>query len=157
MYWSRDRLKKHVNELIILYRHCKCFCTTSPAVSKFHNDFKLHLQGLRRCFCKPYKSFYNFSVLKEILEVKLLSGQVREHSVTSTACLLFFFCLVLLLLHIPSQQYILNKLSPELRCRNFVNKHRRSMQIDAKCARTCMQCVHIATELPFCIPPLVVG
>ncbi len=39
----------------------------------------------------------------------------------------------------------------------FVNKHRPSMQIGAKRAKTCMQCVHIPTELPFCMPPLVVG
>ena len=39
----------------------------------------------------------------------------------------------------------------------FVNKHRPSMQIDAKRAKTCVQCVRIPTELPFCIPPLVVG
>ena len=41
--------------------------------------------------------------------------------------------------------------------RNFVNKHRLSMQIGAKRGKKCLQCVHISTELPFCIPPLVVG
>ena len=34
---------------------------------------------------------------------------------------------------------------------------RLSIQIGAKRANTCMQCAHIPTELPFCIPPLVVG
>ncbi len=32
-----------------------------------------------------------------------------------------------------------------------------NMQIGAKRARTCAQRVHVPTELPFCIPPLVVG
>ena len=30
-------------------------------------------------------------------------------------------------------------------------------KFDGKRAKTCMHCVHIPTELPFCIPPLVVG
>ncbi len=55
----------------------------------------------------------------------------------------------------PNQQRTLNKLLPELRRRNFANKHRRS--IGAKRAKTCMRCESIPTELPFCIPPLVVG
>ncbi len=42
-------------------------------------------------------------------------------------------------------------------CRSFVNKHRLSIQVGAKRAKTCMHCVHLPTELPFCIPPLVVG
>ncbi len=42
-------------------------------------------------------------------------------------------------------------------CRNFVDKHRQSMQLCARHARTRMQRVHIPTELPFGIPPLVVG
>ncbi len=41
--------------------------------------------------------------------------------------------------------------------KNFVNKHRLSIQIGARRAKTCVQCVHIPTELPLCIPPLVVG
>ena len=57
----------------------------------------------------------------------------------------------------PNQQRTLNMLPSELRCRNFVNKHRLSIQVGAKRAKTCMQCVHIPTEPPFCIPPLVVG
>ncbi len=57
----------------------------------------------------------------------------------------------------PNQQRALNKLPPELRRRNFVTKHRLSTQIGAKRAKTCKQCVHIPTELPFCKPPLVVG
>ncbi len=57
----------------------------------------------------------------------------------------------------PNQQHILNKLPTDLRCRNFVNNHRLSMQIGAKYAKTCMQRVQIPTELPFCIPSLVVG
>ena len=31
------------------------------------------------------------------------------------------------------------------------------MQIGAKRVRTCMQCVHVPTELSLCMPPLVVG
>ena len=31
------------------------------------------------------------------------------------------------------------------------------MQIGAKRANTCTQCVHVPTEFPFCIPPLLVG
>ena len=29
-----------------------------------------------------------------------------------------------------------------------------AQQIVAKCAKACMQCVHIPTELPFCMPPI---
>ncbi len=39
----------------------------------------------------------------------------------------------------------------------FVNKHRLSMQVGAERARMRMQRVRIPTELPFCIPPLLVG
>ncbi len=53
---------------------------------------------------------------------------------------------------------MLNKLSTELRCRNFVNKHRLSTQSGTECAKTCVQrVVYIPTALPFCIPPLAVG
>ena len=55
----------------------------------------------------------------------------------------------------PNQQCNLNKLPTELRCRNLVNKHRLSIQISPKRAKKCMQ--YMTTELPFCIPPLVVG
>ncbi len=48
---------------------------------------------------------------------------------------------------LPDQQH--NKLPPELRCRNFANKYWLGIQIGARCAKTCMQCVHI--------PPLLVG
>ncbi len=53
----------------------------------------------------------------------------------------------------------LNKLPTELRCGNFVDKHHRlSMQICAQtCKKTCAQRVHVPTELPLCMPPLVVG
>ncbi len=58
----------------------------------------------------------------------------------------------------PNQQRTLNKVPTELRCRNVVIKHRLSMQIGAqRVLKTCMQPVHIPTELPSCIPPLVVG
>ena len=39
----------------------------------------------------------------------------------------------------------------------FVNKCRLSMQVGAKHANACAQCVRVPTELPFCLPPLVVG
>ena len=39
----------------------------------------------------------------------------------------------------------------------FVNNRRLSIQIGAKRAKTCIHCVHIPTELTFCIPQLVVG
>ncbi len=58
---------------------------------------------------------------------------------------------------LPNQQRTLNKLPTELRCRNFVYQHWLSIQISAKHAKTCMQCVCTPTDLPFCIPPLVVG
>ncbi len=47
----------------------------------------------------------------------------------------------------------------KLRRRNFVTKHQLSIQIGAKRAKTCMQCVYtcMPTELSFCISPLVVG
>ncbi len=57
----------------------------------------------------------------------------------------------------PNQQRTLNKLPTELRCRNFANKHRLSVQIGTKRAKTCVQHVYIPTELPFCMPPLLVG
>ena len=51
---------------------------------------------------------------------------------------------------IPNQQRTLNKPPTELQCKNFFeNKYRLSMQIGAKRAKTCMQCVPIPTELPF--------
>ena len=46
----------------------------------------------------------------------------------------------------PNQQRNLNKLPPELRCRNFVTKHRLSVQIGTKSAKMCMKCVHIPTD-----------
>ncbi len=55
--------------------------------------------------------------------------------------------------YLPNQQRTLNK----LRCRNVVNKHRVSIQIGAKRAKTCMKCVYVSTEFPFCFAPLVVG
>ena len=58
---------------------------------------------------------------------------------------------------LPNQQHTLNKLSTELRCRNFVNKHRLSMQIGAKRAKKKTRTRRVPTELPFCTPPLVVG
>ncbi len=58
---------------------------------------------------------------------------------------------------VPNQQRILNKVPTELRCRNFVNNHRLSIQISIKHGKACVQCVHIPTELPLCMPPLVVG
>ncbi len=57
----------------------------------------------------------------------------------------------------PTNNALLNKLPTEFRRRNFVDKHRLSVQIGAKRAKSCIQCVCIPTELPFCIPPLVVG
>ncbi len=39
----------------------------------------------------------------------------------------------------------------------LVNNHRLSTQVGAKRAKTCMQRVHVPPELPFCMPPLVVG
>ena len=58
---------------------------------------------------------------------------------------------------VPNQQRTLNKLPAELQRRNFVNNHRLGMQIGTKHAKTCMRSVCIPTELPFCLPPLVVG
>ncbi len=58
---------------------------------------------------------------------------------------------------VPNQQRTLNKLPTELGCRNLVHKHRLSTQIGAKRATTCLQRAYILKELPFCIPPLVVG
>ncbi len=43
-----------------------------------------------------------------------------------------------LLVYVPNQQRrTLNKLLTELRCRNFVDKHRLSMQIGTKHGKTC--------------------
>ena len=58
----------------------------------------------------------------------------------------------------PDQQRSLNKLLSELKCNFFfVRKHRLSTKIGTKCAKTCVQRACIPTELPFWIPPLVVG
>ncbi len=57
---------------------------------------------------------------------------------------------------LPNQQRTLNELPTELRCRNFVNKHRLGIQNVQKCVRI-VYMVCIPTKLPFCIPPLVVG
>ncbi len=46
----------------------------------------------------------------------------------------------------PNQQRTLNKLPTELRCGNFVNKHRLSTQIGAKRAKTCVKFGHTPTE-----------
>ena len=58
---------------------------------------------------------------------------------------------------VPNRQGTLNELPTELRCGNFVTKHRLSIQVGAKRAIMCMQRVHIPTELPFCVTQLVVG
>ena len=53
---------------------------------------------------------------------------------------------------LPNQQRTLNKLLTELRCRNFVTKHRAEhTNRRERCKKTCMQCVHIPTELAPCI------
>ncbi len=57
----------------------------------------------------------------------------------------------------PNQRRTLSELLTELQCRNFVSKHRPSIQIGAKSAKTCIQCACVPTEPPFCIPPLLVG
>ncbi len=59
----------------------------------------------------------------------------------------------------PTKGRALSKLPTEQRCRNFVNKHRLSVQIGAKRTKNVYicQCAHFPTELPFCIPPLLVG
>ncbi len=54
---------------------------------------------------------------------------------------------------LPNQQRSLNKLPTELRCRNFGNKCHMSIQVGTRRVHA----VHILTELPFCVPPLVVG
>ena len=42
--------------------------------------------------------------------------------------------------------------------KKLVDKHRPSMQIDASRAKTtCLNHVHVPTELPLCTPPLLVG
>ncbi len=67
----------------------------------------------------------------------------------------FHFLLPLLLLFPTSNSLLINF---RLRkCRKFVSMHRLSIQIDAKCAKKCMQCLFNSTELPFCIALLVVG
>ncbi len=53
----------------------------------------------------------------------------------------------------PNQQRTLNKLSPELWCRNFVHKHRPIWrQKRAKQTVYAMCILYIPTELPFSIP-----
>ncbi len=51
----------------------------------------------------------------------------------------------------PNQQRTLNKLPAELQCWKFITKHRRSTQIGAKRAKTCVQGVHIPMSFYFCI------
>ncbi len=88
---------------------------------------------------------------------------VEEVVITSSSRRYFYREHNIFLQILPTTQptaHTLNKLPPELRCRNFVNKHRLSIQISTKRAKTCTQCVHryiFQLSLPFCIPPLVVG
>ncbi len=64
----------------------------------------------------------------------------------------------LVLPDLPNQNNtLLIDFRPSSRCRICVNNHPLSIQIGGKRAKTCMQCVDIPTELPFCVPPLVVG
>ena len=59
---------------------------------------------------------------------------------------------------LPNQQRAFNKLPTELRCRNFVNKHPTEHTKSAPSVqKTCTRRVRVPTELPFCVPPLVVG
>ncbi len=59
----------------------------------------------------------------------------------------------------PNQQQTLNKLPPELRCRNFVSKRRRLSvanrhpSVPKKCVRNSHM---FRPSFPFCMPPLVV-
>ncbi len=58
----------------------------------------------------------------------------------------------------PTNNALLTNFRLSSECRNFATEHRLSMQVGAKRAKTCMQCVRcVPTELPFCMPPLVVG
>ncbi len=52
---------------------------------------------------------------------------------------------------VPNRQRTLtrSKLPTELRCRNFVDKHELILQIDAKRAKTCVQCAYIHSNFYF--------
>ena len=57
----------------------------------------------------------------------------------------------------PTNNALFMNFRPSSDAELFVSKLRLSMQIGAERAKTCTQCVYIPTELPFCVPPLVVG
>ncbi len=60
---------------------------------------------------------------------------------------------------LPNRQTLLINFRLSSDAEIFVDKHQLHLQIGAKRAEMCMHCVHtyIPTELPFCMPPLVVG
>ncbi len=77
-------------------------------------------------------------------------GEGERESSSASTVLSGFYCA-------PNRQRTLDRLPAELLRRNFVNKHRLSMQVGGKRAKTCVQRVRVPTELQFCVPPLVVG
>ncbi len=93
------------------------------------------------------------SMLSNLLPLFCLSLSLLQNDIGET-CKLKTWCTTT---SAPNQQPTLNEVPAELRRRNFVNYYRLSMQIGAKRAKTCMHCVHVPTELPFCTPLLAVG
>ena len=129
------------------------------------------------CGCRTFYAFSTFTV-KKIVRLSKFDCNTIDQREKLTSIPQWFLCICLLhpplplsfcvddrcqiFAHFfsfppPNQQRTLNKLPSELRCRNFVSRHLLSIQIGTKRAKTCTQCVHILTELPFCTPPLVVG
>ncbi len=90
---------------------------------------------------------YDSGVYYKVESTKLVEVQHRPFDLVYNLCTMYVQ---------PNQQRTPNKLPTDLWCRNFVNKHRQSIEIGAKCAKMCVQYVHIPTELPFCTAPLAV-
>ncbi len=57
----------------------------------------------------------------------------------------------------PTNNTLLTNFRLSSDAKKIVHEHRPSIQMGAKRAKTCVQRVHVPTELPFCVPPLLVG
>ncbi len=129
------------------------------------------------CTLSPGRTFISPSFLGRLNEGKegVCVWEVNgRHPPTSSLTLMFLSRDIPLLLHnptgsnlvlyvryrryIPDQRRTLNGLPPELRCRNFVDKHRPSMRIGRQTCRNVYHNVCVfRLSFHFAFHPLVVG
>ncbi len=118
----------------------------------------VHTSGVKKKRSKASLHSCNFQKLiwENEMSVKWMVSYLRKGEPILTSLQSIFSPLSFLPL--PNQQRTLNKLPPELRCGNFLLiSTDRACKSAPKRAKTCTQRVHIPTELPFCMPPSVVG